>query len=103
MKMKSFILKYASKIMFYDVNIACYQKSNAGSMECRKCRTPEVRNAGRTLEVRNAGRMPEERQKNVAQRVREDGEEKSEKREGCIEKRLEFGSSGKLGLRSYFI
>ena len=23
--MKSFILKYASKIMFYDVNIACYQ------------------------------------------------------------------------------
>ena len=24
MKMKSFILKYASKIMFYDVNIACY-------------------------------------------------------------------------------
>ena len=25
MKMKSFILKYASKIMFYDVNIACYQ------------------------------------------------------------------------------
>ena len=26
MKMKSFILKYASKIMFYDVNIACYQR-----------------------------------------------------------------------------
>ena len=25
MEMKSFILKYASKIMFYDVNIACYQ------------------------------------------------------------------------------
>ena len=25
MKMKSFILKYASKIMFYDVNITCYQ------------------------------------------------------------------------------
>ena len=25
MKMKSFILKYASKIMFYDINIACYQ------------------------------------------------------------------------------
>ena len=25
MKMKSFILKYASKIMFYAVNIACYQ------------------------------------------------------------------------------
>ena len=24
MKMKSFILKYASKIMFYDVNITCY-------------------------------------------------------------------------------
>ena len=24
MKMKSFILKYASKIMFYAVNIACY-------------------------------------------------------------------------------
>ena len=24
MEMKSFILKYASKIMFYDVNIACY-------------------------------------------------------------------------------
>ena len=24
MKIKSFILKYASKIMFYDVNIACY-------------------------------------------------------------------------------
>ena len=24
MKMKSFILKYESKIMFYDVNIACY-------------------------------------------------------------------------------
>ena len=27
MEMKSFILKYASKIMFYDVNIACYQKA----------------------------------------------------------------------------
>ena len=25
MKMKSFILKYASESMFYDVNIACYQ------------------------------------------------------------------------------
>ena len=25
MKMKSFILKYASKIMFYDLNITCYQ------------------------------------------------------------------------------
>ena len=25
MEMKLFILKYASKIMFYDVNIACYQ------------------------------------------------------------------------------
>ena len=25
MKMKSFILEYASKIIFYDVNIACYQ------------------------------------------------------------------------------
>ena len=24
MKMKSFVLKYVSKIMFYDVNIACY-------------------------------------------------------------------------------
>ena len=28
MKMKSFILKYASKIMFYDANIACYQQLN---------------------------------------------------------------------------
>ena len=28
MKMKPFILKYASKIMFYDVNIACYQSSS---------------------------------------------------------------------------
>ena len=27
MKMRSFILKYASKIMFYDVNIACYHSS----------------------------------------------------------------------------
>ena len=26
MEMKSFILKYASKIMFYDVKIACYQR-----------------------------------------------------------------------------
>ena len=26
MEMKSFILKYASKIMFYDVNIACYEE-----------------------------------------------------------------------------
>ena len=26
MKIKSFILKYASKIMFYDANIACYHK-----------------------------------------------------------------------------
>ena len=25
MEMKSLILKYASKIMFYDVNIRCYQ------------------------------------------------------------------------------
>ena len=29
MEMKSFILKYASKIMFYDVNIACYHASIA--------------------------------------------------------------------------
>ena len=28
MEMKSFILKYASKIMFYDVNIACYQRTS---------------------------------------------------------------------------
>ena len=28
MEMKSFILKYASRIMFYDVNIACYQFSS---------------------------------------------------------------------------
>ena len=28
MKMKSFILKYASKLMFYDVNIACYHTTN---------------------------------------------------------------------------
>ena len=28
MKMKSFILKYVSKIMFYDVNIACYHHAN---------------------------------------------------------------------------
>ena len=27
-EMKSFILKYASKIMFYDVNIACYHSLN---------------------------------------------------------------------------
>ena len=27
MKMKSFILKYASKIVFYDINIACYQSA----------------------------------------------------------------------------
>ena len=27
MEMKSFIVKYASKIMFYDVNIACYQRT----------------------------------------------------------------------------
>ena len=85
---------------------------NAGSAERRKCGTPEVRNAG-SVECRknagsaecrkNAGRTLEERQKNAAQRVREDGEEKSEKREGCREKRFEFGSSSKLGLRSYFI
>ena len=30
-----------------------------------------------------------------AERVREDGEEKSDKREGCREKRLEFGSSSR--------
>ena len=29
MKMKSFILKYASKIMFYDANIACHQLPNS--------------------------------------------------------------------------
>ena len=28
MKMKSFILQYASKIMFYAVSIACYQESH---------------------------------------------------------------------------
>ena len=32
MKMKSFILKYASKIMFYDVNIACYQLPREGEV-----------------------------------------------------------------------
>ena len=37
MKMKSFILKYASKIMFYDVNIACYQKIGMQSVQCIKC------------------------------------------------------------------
>ena len=35
MKMKSFILKYASKIMFYDVNIACYQGSKAIVLQTR--------------------------------------------------------------------
>ena len=32
MKMKSFILKYASKIMFYDVTIACYQRERKDVM-----------------------------------------------------------------------
>ena len=33
MKMKSFILKYASKIIFYDVNIACYQYAQQYGVE----------------------------------------------------------------------
>ena len=33
--MKSFILKYASKIMFYDVNIACYHRAVGGPREAQ--------------------------------------------------------------------
>ena len=49
---------------------------------------PEVQNAGSAECRKNAGSA--KRRKNAAQRVREDGEEKSDKREGCREKRLEI-------------
>ena len=35
MEMKSFILKYASKIMFYDINIACYHVGIGGRLLMR--------------------------------------------------------------------
>ena len=50
------------------------------------------KNAGRSAEQWNLQcARSAERRKNAAQRVREDDEEKSDKREGCREKRLEFG------------
>ena len=65
MKMKSFILKYASKIMFYDVNITCYQRAGPGGQltwrvgplrRCDAALRPPVRAAGGPGEAQVAHR-----------------------------------------------
>ena len=43
MKMKSFILKYASKLMFYDVNIACYHTRSLITTRVKKGRVSGLR------------------------------------------------------------
>ena len=70
MEMKSFILKYASKIMFYDVNIACYQR-------------PQVRrNEGERANVREregeALLLPLTRVRAHGERKKEEGRERGE-------------------------
>ena len=55
MEMKSFILKYASKIMFYHVNIACYQTLTWCAGPARMRRGTEATWQGRAWPTRGAG------------------------------------------------